>query len=107
MLKHRTEQTIRPLDAFAREFHKVGLFSCFINVAMLTVPLYMLQVYDRVLTSGSIDTLVMLTVLCAGLLLALGLVSIARSWLLNQVSGALDGACNEALFDAFAGTLRG
>lgn len=100
MLKHRTEQTIRPLDAFAREFHKVGLFSCFINVAMLTVPLYMLQVYDRVLTSGSIDTLVMLTVLCAGLLLALGLVSIARSWLLNQVSGALDGACNEALFDA-------
>ena len=100
MLQNRTKQNIRPLDAFAREFHKTGLFSCFINIAMLSVPLYMLQVYDRVLTSGSTDTLIMLTVLCAGLLLALGLVSTARSWLLNQVSGALDEACNKALFDA-------
>ena len=35
-----------------------ALFSCAINVLMLTGPLFMLQVYDRILTSKSIPTLV-------------------------------------------------
>ena len=44
-----------------------GLFSFFINLLMLTGPLFMLQVYDRVLTSRSIPTLVALTLLVVGL----------------------------------------
>ena len=36
----------------------VGFFSAIINLLMLTGPIYMLQVYDRVLSSGSVATLV-------------------------------------------------
>ena len=48
------------LWGFRREFLIVGLFSMIANVLMLTPTLYMLQVYDRVLTSGSIPTLLVL-----------------------------------------------
>ena len=40
-----------------RTFIQVGLFSAAINILMLTGPIYMLQVYDRVLSSGSVATL--------------------------------------------------
>ena len=49
-------------------FGAAALFSCGINILYLSSPLYMLQVYDRVMSSGSHYTLVMLTV---ALLLAL------------------------------------
>ena len=48
----------------------VGLFSFFANLLMLTGPLYMLQVYDRVLGSRSIETLLALTLLLQDPLLA-------------------------------------
>ncbi|HKJ63372.1 MAG TPA: type I secretion system permease/ATPase, partial [Hyphomicrobiales bacterium] len=51
----------------------VGLFSCVINLLMLTGPLFMLQVYDRVLASGSVPTLVLLALLASGLFVFLGL----------------------------------
>src|SRR5262245_21117106 len=40
-----------------------AMFSLAINVLMLTLPVYMLQVYDRVLTTGRVETLVMLTLI--------------------------------------------
>lgn len=49
------------------------LFSIFVNLLMLTGPLYMLQVYDRVLGSRSEATLVALSVLVIFLFLAMGL----------------------------------
>ena len=47
----------RTLWAFRREFFTVGIFSMVANLLMLTPTLYMLQVYDRVLASGSELTL--------------------------------------------------
>ncbi|MEO0914494.1 MAG: hypothetical protein AAFY59_16170, partial [Pseudomonadota bacterium] len=44
-------------------FWMLALFSVFVNLLMLTGPLFMLQVYDRVLSSGSRETLVALTLL--------------------------------------------
>lgn len=56
----------------------VALFSLAVNALMLTGPLYMLQVYDRVLGSGSEETLLALTVLITFLFLMMGLLDFAR-----------------------------
>lgn len=81
-----------------KKFAKVFVFSMFLNVTVLVVPLYMLQVYDRVLTSQSSDTLLFLTLLAGALLVAMALVEMARSWLLVQSASWLDNALNSALF---------
>ena len=71
------------LDAAWRDaVHGVGaaaLVGLAVNVLQLAVPLYTLQIYDRVIASGSLDTLVVLTVLALGLLLVLGVLDYARS----------------------------
>jgi len=54
-------------------------FSLVINLLMLTSPLYMLQVYDRVLTSGSLGTLTLITALAAASLLLLAAIDTLRS----------------------------
>ncbi len=46
-----------------------GSFSVVVNLLMLVTPLYMLQVYDRVLTTGSLDTLILISVLAIGLMI--------------------------------------
>ena len=56
-----------------------GLFSMFINVLMLVPPLYMLQLYDRVLTSRSESTLYMLTLIVIVLFVTMGLLEVVRS----------------------------
>ncbi len=55
------------------------IFSMFVNALMLTSPLYMLQIYDRVLGSGSEATLVALSTLVIFLFLAMGVLDYARS----------------------------
>jgi ATP-binding cassette subfamily C protein/ATP-binding cassette subfamily C exporter for protease/lipase/ATP-binding cassette subfamily C protein EexD len=57
----------------------VGLFSVVMNTLMLAVPLYMLQVYDRVLTTGRVETLIMLTSMAVVALLMLGLLDALRT----------------------------
>ncbi|MFZ1345486.1 MAG: hypothetical protein WAS32_01065, partial [Tabrizicola sp.] len=54
------------------------VFSALVNVLMLTAPLYMLQVYDRVLVSRSEETLLALTLLMGFLFLVMGLLDHAR-----------------------------
>jgi ABC-type protease/lipase transport system fused ATPase/permease subunit len=86
----------------------IGLFSLFCNMAMLIAPLYMLQIYDRVLTSQSHDTLVMLTGLALGLLLINAIVEIARSRVLVRIGAKLDSELSPKLFAAtFSARLRG
>lgn len=92
------------LHAMFGNFALVGLFSFFCNLAMLVVPLYMLQVYDRVLTSGSTDTLVLLSALAFGLLLLNGLLEVARSRILVRIGAKLDAALSSTLFAATFGS---
>src|SRR4051794_9077133 len=51
----------------------VGLFSVFVNVLMMTLPIYLFQLSDRVLTSRSLDTLIMLSVVALGFLCVLSM----------------------------------
>ena len=56
-----------------------AVFGLFVNALQLVVPLYMLQVYDRVINSHSMDTLIMLTLLAIGCLVFLASIDIVRS----------------------------
>ena len=77
-----------------------GVFSFFINLLMLTAPLYMLQIYDRVLSSRSEATLVAITVLAGGLLVTMGLLDMVRSRVLVRVGVRLDQQLNARVFSA-------
>ena len=63
----------------------VGLLSLFVNVLMLTGPLYMLQVYDRVITSQSMSTLVVLSILMVAMYAFMGLMDLLRSRILVRI----------------------
>ena len=60
-------------------FFMTAAFSAFINLLMLVSPLYMMQVYDRVLHSRSEATLLMLTLITVGLLGVMALLEVIRS----------------------------
>lgn len=79
-------------------FISVGVFSLFINLAMLNGPLFMLQVYDRVMTSQSEDTLFFLLLLSVGILIFQAMVEVARSELLIRTSAQLDAALGGETF---------
>ena len=65
------------------------LFSALVNVLMLTAPLYMLQVYDRVLVSRSQETLVALSLLMGFLFLIMGILDHARGRIMARVGARL------------------
>ncbi|WP_281646223.1 hypothetical protein [Parendozoicomonas sp. Alg238-R29] len=70
---------------------------------MLTVPLYMLQVYDRVLTAGSVPTLIALTVVAVGLVAMASLLEWVRSRLLVRLAGFLEGFLEKPLLQLLQG----
>ena len=88
---NRAENQYRnALSRLRRTFMTVGLFSAAINVLMLTGPLYMLQVYDRVLSSGSVATLQGLFVIVVILYAFLGIYELLRARLLSRAAYRLD-----------------
>ena len=66
------------------------IFSMFTNLLMFVGPLYMLQIYDRVLSSRNSTTLIALTVISVSLLLAYGLLEFTRSKLLVRAGLQFD-----------------
>lgn len=75
-------------------------FSFFVNVLMLTGPLYMLQVYDRVLGSRSEETLLALSVLVLVLFIAMGVLDHARNRVLARVGARFQDALDQRVFRA-------
>ena len=73
-----------------RAFIGVGIFSAFINLLMLTGPIYMLQVYDRVLISKSMSTLLVLSLVMAGLYAFMGFLEWIRSRILVRIGNELE-----------------
>lgn len=66
-----------------------GVFSVGVNLLMLTGPIYMVQVYDHVLASRSMPTLMALSALALGLFVALGLLDHARARILARIGARL------------------
>jgi len=77
-------------QASYKSFIAVAAFSLLVNILMLTVPLYMLQIFDRVLASHSTETLIYLTIIAVVALLVLGMLDVARSRVLVRVGRWLD-----------------
>ena len=77
--------------------------SFFINLLMLASPLYMLQIYDRVLTSRSIDTLLFLTLIVIGCIAVIGLLDAIRSSLMSRIGRWLSQSLSG---DTFGVTLK-
>jgi PrtD family type I secretion system ABC transporter len=90
--KNLVEQ--RNTEMFRREFKGIGIFlfwvSGIINVLALTGSLYMLQIYDRALTSGSVPTLVALSVIALGLYAFQGVFDILRAQMLVRIGAKID-----------------
>lgn len=78
------------LKACKGSFVSVGFFSFFVNALMLVPSFYMLQVYGRVVTSGSISTLVMLTLIMTLLMATMGSLEWTRSRIMVRLSTRLD-----------------
>ncbi|RUW49049.1 type I secretion system permease/ATPase [Mesorhizobium sp. M1A.F.Ca.ET.072.01.1.1] len=78
------------LRACRRYFLFAAVFSLAINLLYLASPLYMLQIYDRVVTSGSETTLVMLTLVLLAAFLALAGLDLVRAAILTRASARLD-----------------
>ena len=78
----------------------VGLFSMAVNALMLTGPLYMLQVYDRVLGSRSAETLLALSVLILFLFAMMAVLDFARGRVAARYGARLQDALDTRIFAA-------
>ncbi len=80
-------------------FWAVLLFSVFINILMLTGPLFMLQVYDRVLGSRSEETLVALSILVTALFAIMGFLEYARGRVAGRIGARLQSLLDDRVFE--------
>ncbi len=88
------------IGTFRGVFYAVAGFSFAINLLMLVPAVYMLQIYDRVLSSRNEVTLYMLTLIMLGLYLLEGFLELVRSKVLVRAGTALDLQLGPRLFDA-------
>src|SRR5476651_204754 len=87
------------LPACRSAFIGVGIMSCMINLLYLTGSLFMLEIYDRVLPSRSVPTLVGLAILAGGLYIAQGILDLIRARILGRIGTSLDEALNARVFE--------
>ncbi len=88
----------QPLNKYLREslkacrqsFIAVIIFSFFVNLLMLTVPVFLLQIYDRVIPNRSTDTLIFLTLIAVFALITLSALDAIRSAILMRIGAWLD-----------------
>ncbi|WP_121629166.1 type I secretion system permease/ATPase [Tropicibacter alexandrii] len=104
MSKTPTDKGLEELRAVRRRsrpyFWFVAIFSFFVNLLMLTGPLYMMQVYDRVLGSRSIATLVALSVLVVFLYSMMGILDYVRGRVMARVAARFQASLDLRVFDA-------
>ena len=85
----------------------VALFSFVVNMLMLTGPLYMLNVYDRVLGSRSVETLIALSVLVGFLYLSMGILDFVRTKLMARAAARFQSHLDKRVFSAVIEGPRG
>jgi PrtD family type I secretion system ABC transporter len=87
------------LTACRNAFIGIGVMSAMINILYLTGSFFMLEIYDRVLPSHSVPTLVGLAVLAVGLYIAQGVLDLLRGRILVRIGMSLNDALGSRVFD--------
>lgn len=87
----RPDALSQALRACRFSFSAIGLFSLVMNMLMLALPLYMLNVYDRVLSTGRLETLAMLTGMAVAALLFLGVIDALRAAVMARTARWVNG----------------
>jgi len=87
------------MKSFRSAFLGLGAFSFISNLLMLTGPIFMLEIYDRVLPSHSLPTLALLALFAIALYPAQGIIDWIRGRLLVRIAGTLDGAISGRAYD--------
>lgn len=90
-------QAFQPISG---PFSLLLLFSLAVNLLMLTGPLYMMQVYDRVLTSGSVPTLLVISAIVGFLFLIYGILDSIRLQITTRLGGRMAERLDRKVFDA-------
>jgi PrtD family type I secretion system ABC transporter len=97
----KTRSPLRDAVAQCRpELWASAFFSLFLNLLMLVVPIYIMQIFTRVLVSGSRETLVVLTIGAVVSMIVYGLLTLQRGNLLTRVSSKVDTMLGEAVHSA-------
>lgn len=81
-------------------FVSVGIFSGFVNALALAGSFYMLQIYDRILPSESVPTLVALTILLVGIYFIYGALDLVRVRLMGRVGARFDQEVRDPVYKA-------
>ena len=85
------------LRACRPELITIGVITFFINMLMLVLPLYTLQMFNRVFASGSMSTLLLLTVIAVFSMLIMGVLYFVRTRVTNEMSNKIDALLGEDL----------
>ena len=93
-------------DVARRTFVAVAVFSVLVNLLMLTLPVYLFQLSDRVLTSRSLDTLLMLSILALGFITILSLLDILRRQVLGRLATKLETILGGAILASIVTTSK-
>ena len=88
------------INSFKSAFKTVAVFSAIINLMMLVPSLYMLQVYDRVLSSRNETTLLLLTIMIVAAFIIMSALEFVRSFVLIRVASQLDMKLNQRVYTA-------
>ncbi|MFO1173266.1 MAG: type I secretion system permease/ATPase [Hyphomicrobiaceae bacterium] len=84
--------------SYRRTFVPIAIFSIFANLLMFVGPVYMLEVYDRVIASRSVPTLLALTMIAAVLLFCYALTDMVRGRVLSRAGAEFDEKLRSPLF---------
>lgn len=97
---HGVAPLFRALGEYKSILISVGCFTALINLLMLVPSIYMLQVYDRVLSSQNETTLVMLTLMVVGFFAFIGLLEVVRSFIVIRIGSQLERRFNLRVYKA-------
>ena len=100
-MRHDGGRELRSARSAAWQLYiSVGIFSFAVNLLMLTGPLFMMQVYDRVLASRSVETLTALFLLVVFLFTMMGVLDLARNRIMSRIAARFQERMEGRVFTA-------